>query len=48
MYSEGAMSFPDPLDKPSRTIITSEMTKSANRFTHIIQDPVNGRYRRQI
>lgn len=48
MYSEGAMSFPDPLDKPSRTIITSEMTKSANRFTHIIQDPVNGRYRRLV
>ena len=23
-YTEGAMSFPDPLDKPSRTIITSE------------------------
>jgi DNA (cytosine-5)-methyltransferase 1 len=48
MYSEGAMSFPDPLDKPSRTIITSEMTKSPNRFTHIIKDPVNNRYRRLV
>ena len=48
MYSEGAMSFPDSLDKPSRTIITSEMTKSPNRFTHIIKDPVNGRYRRLV
>lgn len=48
MYSEGGMSFPDPLDKPSRTIITSEMTKSANRFTHVILDPVNNRYRRLV
>ena len=48
VYSEGAMSFPDPLDKPSRTIITSEMTKSPNRFTHVIKDPVNGRYRRLV
>ena len=29
-------------------IITSEMTKSPNRFTHIIKDPVNGRYRRLV
>lgn len=48
MYSEGGMSFPDPLDKPSRTIITSEMTKSANRFTHVILDPVDNRYRRLV
>ena len=36
MYSEGAMAFPDALDKPSRTLITSEGTKSANRCTHVI------------
>ena len=48
MYSEGGMSFPDSLDKPSRTIITSEITKSANRFTHVILDPVNNRYRRLV
>ena len=48
MYSEGGMAFPDSLDMPSRTIITNEGTKSANRFTHVIQDPVNGRLRRLV
>ena len=48
MYSEGGMAFPDPLDKPSRTIITSEGNKSANRFSHVIADPVNGRLRRLV
>ena len=47
-YSEGGMAFPDPLDRPSRTIITSEGNKTANRFTHVIKDPVNGRYRRLV
>ena len=42
------MAFPDSLDKPSRTIITSEMSKSPNRFTHIVKDPVNGRFRRLV
>ncbi len=36
-YSEGGMSFPDDLDKPSRTILTSET--STNRSTHVIRDP---------
>lgn len=36
-YSEGGMVFPDPLDKPSRTIITGEGGKSASRFKHVIQ-----------
>lgn len=48
IYSEGGMTYPDPLDKPSRTIITSENTKSPNRFTHVIKDPVNGRLRRLV
>lgn len=48
MYSEGAMAFPDALDKPSRTLITSEGTKSANRCTHVIEDVVNGRLRRLV
>jgi DNA (cytosine-5)-methyltransferase 1 len=43
-YSEGGMIFPDPLDKPSRTIITGEGGKSPSRFKHVIQTP-NG-YRR--
>lgn len=36
-YSEGGMIFPDPLDRPSRTIITGEGGKSASRFKHVIQ-----------
>ena len=36
-YSEGGMSFPDSIDKPSRTIITGEGGKSASRFKHVIK-----------
>ena len=35
-YAEGGMIFPDPLDKPSRTIITGEGGSSASRFKHVI------------
>ena len=38
-YSEGGMIFPDPLDKPSRTIITGEGGKSPSRFKHVIHTP---------
>lgn len=48
LYSEGPVTFPDKLDQPSRTLITSEGTKSPNRCTHVIIDPVNGRYRRLV
>ena len=37
-YNEGAMHFPDKLDSPSRTIITSEGGRTASRTTHIIKD----------
>ncbi|SDJ36462.1 DNA (cytosine-5)-methyltransferase 1 [Paraburkholderia steynii] len=37
-YSEGAMAFPDPLDKPSRTIITSEGGNSASRTKHAVRE----------
>lgn len=47
-YNEGGMAFPDPLDKPSRTIITSEGGKTPSRFKHVIEDPVNHRLRRLI
>lgn len=47
-YNEGGMAFPDPLDKPSRTIITSEGGKGPSRFKHVIEDPVNHRLRRLI
>lgn len=36
-YSEGGMIFPDPLDKPSRTIITGEGGRSPSRFKHVIE-----------
>jgi len=36
-YNEGAISFPDSIDKPSRTIVTSEIGKSASRMRHIIK-----------
>ncbi len=36
-YSEGAMAFPDSLEKPSRTILTGEGGKSPSRFKHVIQ-----------
>jgi DNA (cytosine-5)-methyltransferase 1 len=38
-YSEGAVLFPDALDKPSRTIVTREGGKSPSRFKHVIQTP---------
>ena len=36
-YAEGGMTFPDALDKPSRTIITGEGGKSPSRFKHVIE-----------
>ena len=43
-FSEGAISFPDPLDRPARTMLTSEGTK--NRSSHVVSDPRTGRLRR--
>ena len=37
IFSEGAMACPDPLDKPSRTIITGEGGATASRTKHIIR-----------
>src|SRR5207248_2774978 len=36
-YAEGSMVFPDPLNKPSRTIITGEGGSSPSRFKHVIE-----------
>jgi DNA (cytosine-5)-methyltransferase 1 len=47
-YSEGGMSFPDPLHLPARTILTGEGGSSASRFKHVIEDPRTGRLRRLI
>ena len=44
-YTEGAMAFPDGLDKPSRTIITGEGGGAPSRFKHVILTE-SGRYRR--
>jgi len=45
VYQEGAVAFPDALDKPSRTIITGEGGMSPSRSKHVVQTP-SGRYRR--
>ena len=44
-YNEGAIPFPDHLDRPSRTIITSEGGAAPSRFKHIVKTP-SGRIRR--
>lgn len=36
MYSEGSMAFPDNLDIPARTMLTSE--SGLSRMTHVIED----------
>lgn len=36
-YKEGPMSFPDALNKPSRTIITGEGGSAASRFKHVVK-----------
>jgi len=43
MFSEGAIAFPEDLDMPARTILTSEA--SLNRSTHVIEDPETGKLR---
>jgi DNA (cytosine-5)-methyltransferase 1 len=42
-YSEGPIAFPDPIDLPARTMLTSE--SSLNRSTHVIPDSQNGKLR---
>jgi len=47
IFSEGGMAFPDPLDKPSRTMITGEGGSSASRFKHVVEyEP--GKFRRLV
>lgn len=43
VYSEGAMAFPDLLDRPARTMTTSE-GGGPSRMTHVVMQ--DGRYRR--
>lgn len=42
-YTEGTMDFPDSLDKPARTMLTSEST--INRSSHILKDLATGKLR---
>lgn len=42
-YSEGAMAFPDNLNSPARTMLTSE--SSINRSTHVIEDNISKKLR---
>lgn len=42
-FAEGGIPFPDHLDRPSRTMLTSESTQ--NRSTHVIEDAETGKYR---
>lgn len=36
-YAEGGMIFPDPRDRPSRTILTGEGGTSPSRFKHVVE-----------
>lgn len=47
MYSEGPVAFPDPIDRPSRTILTSEGGKSPSRMKHVVLGD-SGRLRRLV
>lgn len=44
LYGEGAMAFPDPIDRPSRTIVTGEGGTSPSRMKHVVEQ--NGVLRR--
>lgn len=43
VFSEGPVAFPDPWDRPGRTMLTSEST--LNRSTHVVADPGTGKLR---
>lgn len=43
MFSEGPVAFPDPWNRPGRTMLTSEST--LNRSTHVVADPGTGMLR---
>jgi len=43
-YTEGAIAFPDSLDKPGRTMLTSEST--VNRSSHVVTDLQTGQIRK--
>lgn len=46
-YAEGGLAFPDPLERPARTLITSEGQASPSRTTHVVRHS-DGRLRRLV
>ena len=46
-YNEGAVAFPEPLNQPSRTILTGEGGPSPSRFKHVVET-TDGRLRRLV
>lgn len=42
-FSEGKIAYPDPIDKPARTMLTSEA--SINRSTHVVLDLITNKKR---
>ena len=40
-YTEGAVAFPEPLEKASRTILTGEGGRSPSRFKHVVRQGVD-------
>ncbi len=45
LYTEGALPFPDPLDRSARTVLTGEGGSAPSRFKHVVLSP-DGRHRR--
>lgn len=45
LYTEGALPFPDPTDRPARTILTGEGGSAPSRFKHVVATS-DGRFRR--
>ena len=47
VYSEGSVAFPDPIDRPSRTILTSEGGSGPSRMKTVVRGD-SGRLRRLV
>jgi DNA (cytosine-5)-methyltransferase 1 len=44
-YNEGPVAFPEPLDQPSRTVLTGEGGSSPSRFKHVVKQSRRGHRR---
>lgn len=44
-YNEGPVTFPEPLDQPSRTILTGEGGSGPSRFKHVVKQSRRGHRR---